>query len=296
LFRFLFPTFEKPIDRPRYVNLEPETHEFRGVGIVLLLAASCGVALALWEPSHQVTTPFVTASSSRPASVAAGDTANQETTAAADVTGDVEDDQTAPTVKLSTLCSQRSTARRDCAGVRALKDARLTAPDPAPAAAKKTKPPVVAAKPATADTKPAVEAKPAAAETKPAAAETKPAVAAAAQPANAKAETAPAAQKVSAVTPSETPAAAQPEAPPAAQPQKTASAPKVKRPKPAAEEAPVERLVRVYDQVLPDGRRVPVYRRAGSGAYETGTIVDGEYRPARRANLEPPSERYFGLQ
>ena len=60
--------------------------------------------------------------------------------------------------------------------------------------------------------------------------------------------------------------------------------------------APTERLVRVYDQVLPDGRRVPVYRRVGSGGLETGTIVDGEYRPTRRANLEPPGGRLFGLQ
>ncbi len=77
----------------------------------------------------------------------------------------------------------------------------------------------------------------------------------------------------------------------------TANVPKPKRPRPV-EEAPVERLVRVYDQVMPDGRRVPVYRRAGSGSLELGTVVDGEYRalrPARRANLEPPG-RYFGLQ
>jgi hypothetical protein len=78
----------------------------------------------------------------------------------------------------------------------------------------------------------------------------------------------------------------------------TASAPKPKRPRPV-EEAPVERLVRMYDQVMPDGRRVPVYRRVGSGSLEMGTIVDGEYRairPARRAFAEPPSGRYFGLQ
>lgn len=78
----------------------------------------------------------------------------------------------------------------------------------------------------------------------------------------------------------------------------TASLPKPKRSRPV-EEAPVERLVRVYDQVMPDGRRIPVYRRVGSGSLEMGTIVDGEYRahrPPRRANLEPPNGRYFGLQ
>ena len=78
----------------------------------------------------------------------------------------------------------------------------------------------------------------------------------------------------------------------------TASVPRPKRPRPV-EEAPVERLVRVQDQVMPDGRRIPVYRRVGSGSLEMGTIVDGEYRayrPARGANLEPPTGRYFGLQ
>jgi hypothetical protein len=86
---------------------------------------------------------------------------------------------------------------------------------------------------------------------------------------------------------------------------RTATAPKPKRTRTAeertrtAEEAPVERLVKVYDRVLPDGRRVPVYRRAGSGTLEMGTIVDGEYRsygPARRADLEPTRGRFFGLQ
>jgi hypothetical protein len=336
LFRFLFPTFEKPVERPHYVDLQPETHEFRAVGVVLLLAASCGVALALWEPSHQVTTPFATASAPRSAPATAGSAATPETTAAADV----EDEQVAPTVKLSTLCSQRATARRDCASVKALKDARMQpVADPAPAATKETKPAVAETKPAVVEPKPAVtetkpavvaakpalaELKPALAETKPAVAETKPVVAdtkpavveqkpvvaskPAAEPkpaaATAKAPnpdqdvTAPAAaQRVSAVTPPETPAVTQPAAP-VAQPQKTASAPKAKRQRGVPEdvvravrEAPVERLVKVYEQVMPDGRRVPVYRRAGSGGYETGTIVDGEYRPARRAEA-----RFFGLQ
>jgi hypothetical protein len=386
---FRFPSFEKPVDRQRYLNLEPETHEFRGVGAVLLLAATCGVALALWEPSQQVTTPFATAPASRSAPAATGNPATQETTAVADPT----EDDVAPTVKLSTVCSQRATARRDCASVRALKDARLNA-DPAPAATKETKtsvtkpaakkpsvaetkptvaeakpvvaeakpavteakpaatqgkPAVTEAKPAVTETKPAategkaavveakpapVEAKPAVAiskpavtESKPAVTETKPAVTetkqavAEAKPAPLEAKpaavtakapnsdrdsVAPAAsQRVSAVTPPETPAVTQPEAP-AAQPQKTAAAPKAKRQRPPipeevvrfvreapVREAPVERLVKVYEQVMPDGRRVPVYRRQGSGGYETGTIVDGEYRPARRAEARP---RFFGLQ
>src|SRR3954447_26065654 len=172
LFGFLFPSFEKPPERPRYLNLEPDTHEFRGVGTVLLLAAGCGVALALWEPSRQVTTPFVATSASRSAPAATGKPAIPETTAAADA----EEDQVAPTVKLSTACSQRATARRDCASVKALKDARLNGePDPAVPAAKETKKAAGQVKPAVAERKPAaVEAKPPVAEAKPAAAQTKP--------------------------------------------------------------------------------------------------------------------------
>jgi hypothetical protein len=104
---------------------------------------------------------------------------------------------------------------------------------------------------------------------------------------------------VSAATPPEAPAVTQPAAP-VSQPQKTAAAPKAKRQRAVPEEVeravrevPVERLVKVYEQVMPDGRRVPVYRRSGSGGYETGTIVDGEYRPARRAEA---GARFFGLQ
>lgn len=298
LFRFLFPTFEKPVERPHYVELAPESHEFRAVGVVLVLAASCGVALALWEPSHQVTTPFMT-SASRPAPAAAGNAASQETTAAA---AEAEDEVT-PTVKLSTLCSQRTTARRDCASVKALKDARMNAPAPAPATTKETKPAVAEKKPAVVGPKPTVaETKPAVVEQKPAPAvvEPKPATVTAKAPNPDQELAAPAvAQSVSAVTPPETPTVTKPEVP-AVQPQKTAAAPKAKRPRAVPEdverqvrEAPVERLVKVYEQVMPDGRRVPVYRRSGSGAYETGTVVDGEYRPARRAEA---GARYFGLQ
>jgi hypothetical protein len=313
LFRFSFPSFEKPVERQRYLNLEPETHEFRGVGAVLLLAASCGVALALWEPSQQVTTPFATTSASRSGPAAAAKPAAQETTAIADPA----EDEVAPIAKLSTVCSQRATARRDCASAKALKDARLNG-DAAPAAAKETKasvtkpaakkPSVAEAKPAATEPKPAateakaaaVEAKPAPVEAKPAVAEAKPAHVAAKTSNPAQSSTAPAvAQRVSAGTPPESPAVTQPEAP-AAQPKKTAAAPKAKRQRAVPEEvvqavreAPVERLVKVYEQVMPDGRRVPVYRRQGSGGYETGTIVDGEYRPARRAEA---GARFFGLQ
>jgi hypothetical protein len=255
LLRFSLPSFEKPVERPRYLNVETEGRNFRGIGIVLALAAFCGVALALWEPSHQVTSPFATASRSTPTPTPA------ETVAVAAAVE--EDDQAAPTVKLSTLCSQRATARRDCANVRAMKDARLNA----------------------ADSEPVEESKPA-----PIAAKADAPVAAKAdvpvQPAPA---TPSIVRQAAAAAPAEAPAATPPEA---AAPKPAA---KVKRPRPA-EEAPIERLVRVYDQVMPDGRRIPVYRRVGSGGLETGTIVDGEYRPARRANLDQPPSRVFGLQ
>lgn len=293
MFRSLFPSFEKPDDRPRYINIEPERRSFRGVGIVLLLAVSCGVALAVWEPSHQVTSPFVTTSAPRSAPATVG--AAVDTAAAVDSD---DDDQATPTVKLSTLCSQRATARRDCANVRALKDARLTAPDPEPAT--EAKPATVAAEASSLESKPAAAtAKVSSPEPKPVAVpESKPAVVAAKvlSPVPPKAAPAPAAiQPVAAVASAESHPIPPADIPNVQQP-KTTSASKVKRPRPA-EEPPIERLVRVYDQVLPDGRRVPVYRRVGSGGLETGTIVDGEYRPARRANLDPPpSGRYYGLQ
>lgn len=296
MFRTLFPSFQQPADRPRYLNVEPERRNFRGVGIVLSLAAFCGVALALWEPSGQVTTPFVT--SAAPRSAPATDGAQTETTASVGT----DDDQTTPTVKLSTLCSQRATARRDCANVRALKDAR-NAPEPdsepAVASAKEAKPVTAAAEASSPESKPAaVTAKTSGPEPKPVVVpESKPAAVAAKvlSPILPKAAPAPAVTQPVAVVASEESHPVPPADIPNAQQPKTTSASKAKRPRPA-EEAPVERLVRVYDQVLPDGRRVPVYRRAGSGALEMGTIVDGEYRPARRANLDPPSGRNFGLQ
>jgi hypothetical protein len=321
LLRFLFPSFEKPDARRRYLNVEPESHDFRGVGTVLLLAASCGVALALWEPSHQVTTPFATASASRSvtASVGASKLAAPETTAAADA----EDDQSTPTVKLSTLCSQRATARRDCASAKAVKDARLTAPDPVPASASaraSASVPVSAAErvpaSATARVSPSIpasaaervsasapaplrEAPPAAVAAKATSAEPV-ATAVQAESPNVQPPRTASVPKPKRPRPVEEAPASLKEVPPAvvaAVFAATANVPKSKRPRPV-EEAPAERLVKVYDQVMPDGRRIPVYRRVGSGSLEIGTIVDGDRanRPARRANLEPPTGRYFGLQ
>jgi cytoskeletal protein RodZ len=247
--RRLIPSFEKPVERPRYLNIEPQRRDFRGIGTVLGLAIVCGIGFAIWEPSHTTSTP------SQPGPRVQADAAKAaapETTAAAEAE---DDDQPAPTVKLSTACAQRPTARRDCAGVKAFKEARLKAPEPA--APKTAQAPAAVAKVASMD----------------------------------QAQPAPTASTASDITTAAN-AQAGVAAPP---PQRTAAAPKAKRPR-VQEEAPVERLVRVYDQVLPDGRRIPVYRRVGSGGFETGTIVDGEYRPTRRANLEQQGGRYFGLQ
>jgi hypothetical protein len=81
---------------------------------------------------------------------------------------------------------------------------------------------------------------------------------------------------------------------PAAQPQRTAATPKSKRQRAAErdDDGPVERLTRVGERVMPDGRRVTVYRRS-NGTYEVGSIVDGEYRPTHRTEA---GARYFGLQ
>jgi len=318
LFRRFLPTFEKPVARPRHIHMEEDSREFGGVAVVLLLAASCGVGLALWEPSQQITSPFVTASAPPPAApastVAPASTAaptsakapEPETTATA---ADVDDDQAAPTVKLSSQCAQRTTARRDCANAKAFKDARVNAPEPATPAptppAARTPQPVgsITREPAPAkQSAPARDAAPAkavaSAKESAGAAQT---AAIVAQPAVPK-PLAVARDNDHPIPPAAIPdqpepaVAAAPAVAPAAQPQRTAAAPKAKRQRTEQrdrdDDGPVERLVRVGERVLPDGRRVSVYRRS-NGSYEVGSIVDGEYRPTRRTEA---GARYFGLQ
>lgn len=234
LFRSIFPSFEKPVERPQFLNIQQDRRHFRAIGAVLLIAAGSGVGMALWEQSHKVPARSMAALAATPALES---TTSEITTAGAN--GD--DDQSAPTVKQSAFCSQRTSARRACADVKALKEARLTAPaKPEPAA----KPAAVAKQPSPA----------------------------------AQASVMVAAEPVSVAAPVVTP--------------KKQAAPKVAKRR-SQENAPGERLVHVYDQMTPDGRRVPVYRRVVRGAYETGVI---EYRSTRRANLEQPSGRYFSLQ
>jgi hypothetical protein len=157
--------------------------------------------------------------------------------------------------KTAAACGQ-STARKDCVAARAAKAALLEAPQ---------------------ETSPSSPS---------------PVVASAVEPAaNIPAITAPAAA-------TEALAAAEPvaTAAPANTPFRTAAKKKTavaaKKPR-YPDDLLVERLVRVYDRILPDGRVVSVYRRA-SGGYESGSITYGEYRRASAAPLDRP--RYFGLQ
>jgi hypothetical protein len=309
LFHRFLPTFEKPVARPRHIHIEEESREFSGIAVVLLIAASCGVALALWEPSQQVTSPFVTASAPPPAAPAIAPTATAkipepettanaaETTAAsADETAasaDIDDDQT-PTVKLSAQCAQRATARRDCANAKAFKETRLNAPEPTrpePAASE----PVgsIASQPAVKEAAPAKNAPPT--KTPATAKETTAAAKATTTPPK---ETPPPVREAPRAVPAEVVAAvaAVPVETLAAQQQRTAATPKAKQQRQRAadrdDDGPVERLTRVGERTMPDGRRVTVYRRS-NGTYEVGSVVDGEYRPTRRMEA---GARYFGLQ
>src|SRR5262249_22119346 len=128
MFRFLFPSFERPVARQKFTNVTPETRDFRGVGTVLLIAATCGVGIALWEPSQQLTSPFSSNAVTRPASEVAK-VASADTTASAEA----DEDQSTPTVRLSAQCAQRATARRDCANAKAFRETRLKAPATIPA-------------------------------------------------------------------------------------------------------------------------------------------------------------------
>jgi hypothetical protein len=156
--------------------------------------------------------------------------------------------------KTAAACGQ-STARKDCVAARAAKAALLEAPQ-------ETSPspsPVVASAVEPAANIPAITAPTAATE-----------ALAAAEP-------------VATAAPANTPLRT-------AAKKKTAVAAKKPR---YPDDLLVERLVRVYDRILPDGRVVSVYRRA-SGGYESGSITYGEYRRASAAPLDRP--RYFGLQ
>jgi hypothetical protein len=193
-----------------------------------------------------------------PAAVAsAADSAQQQKTAVVEpalATAPTPTPEKAKPAKTAAACGQ-STARKDCVAARAAKAALLEVPQ----------------------------------ETSP----SSPVVESVAEPAT---NTPPAAVHTAAT---EALAAADPVAPeaaPASTPLRTAAKKKTavaaKKPR-YPDDLLVERLVRVYDRILPDGRVVSVYRRA-SGGYESGSITYGEYRRASAAPLDRP--RYFGLQ
>jgi len=248
-FRGLLPTFERPLAPPTFINIRPEGSRLgRKIGILVAGAFMLGIALAQFDNSPTLEATAMTASPAPPAMALAEAAAPVQSLPVAKPA--VEKPRKAAQV----VCEQKASVRRECADMRAAKEAKLL-PLPVQTAV---------------------------------AAPARPGAEAVAQP---KPETVPsiAAQAMAAVTP--TPAEAAP-----ATPARAAARQKPKKPRVPADDPVVERLVHVYDQIGADGRRVPVYRRA-SGGYETGTIVDDEYRPSRRVNLEPQrGARYFGLQ
>lgn len=231
----LFPSFEKPVARQRYINVQPQRPGYGGIGGVLVLSALCGIGIVLALPE----TPQLSSAAPRTAVTA---TLKQAPAIETTATAAADDDEIFR--KLSALCTDKPTARRACAEAKAAKEARLAA---ALARAEADPPKTQSASAAAGAGKASATAK------------------ASVEPEEANAE-----------VPSPAPR------------QKTKTAR-------VADEAPVDRLVHVYDHVAPDGRRVPVYRRS-NGRYEFGAIVDGEYQQSRSAELTPPRRSYFGLQ
>jgi hypothetical protein len=256
--RSLFPSFERSAPPPRYLNIRPEGRGIaRKVAALAAAVVAVGIVLPAFENAPAVeaaantaATPVITAATPTPVMAAAQPVAAIPALAEK------------PRKLYQALCGQKTSARRDCADIRAAKEARLVIPAETTAT-----PAVVEAAAQTAVAKPdilaanTILAEAAMASTKPA--------------------------EIASVS-------ATPPAPPA----RVAARQKPKKPRPAAvaDDAPMERLVHIYDQIAPDGRRMPVYRRS-NGSIETGTIVDDEYRPSRRVALEPQrGTRYFGLQ
>jgi hypothetical protein len=220
---------------------------------VLVVGLASAIALTPRDTADSLDSPAT------PAAVAsAADSVQPQKTAVVEpalATAPTPTPEKAKPAKTAAACGQ-STARKDCVAARAAKAALLEVPQE------------------TSPSSPVVEsvAEPAA-NTPPAAVHTAATEAlAAADPV------------VAAAAPANTPLRT------AAKKKKTAVAAKKPR---YPDDLLVERLVRVYDRILPDGRVVSVYRRA-SGGYESGSITYGEYRRASAAPLDRP--RYFGLQ
>lgn len=128
LWRFLFPSFERPALQRQHLQLEPGRRRASGIWAVVGLSAACGgILLALpaapqrptTPPSFLVTAP-VKAEPDTSASTASTDASNIEPLAADGNSGDLS------LMQLSTLCgADRPTARRVCAEAKAARDAKL---------------------------------------------------------------------------------------------------------------------------------------------------------------------------
>jgi hypothetical protein len=252
-FRSIFPSFERPVPPPRYLNIRPEGRGIgRKIGALMAGCLAVGIALAQFDgapPAEGTALPVM--GSAATAQFAAPAEAMLAATPAIEK----------PRKITPVVCGQKASVRRDCADIRAAREAKLA-------------PQLIL--PETSATVLAPARPGAAAE----------------QIATLRPET----PAVDTVLAAEAMAAATPAAAPASPPARAAARQKPKKVRVPADDPPVERLVHIYDQIAPDGRRVPVYRR-NDGGYETGTIVGDEYRASRRVNLEPPrGQRYFGLQ
>jgi hypothetical protein len=254
-FRSLFPSFERPVPPPRYLNIRPEGRGIgRKIGALMAGCLAFGIALAQFDGAPPVEGAVPPAAAlAAPAQV----TAPSEATLATPAVGK-------PRKITQVACGQKASVRRDCADIRAAREAKL-----APQLASATETSATALAPARPG----------------AAAEQIARLGPETLPAN----TALAVEAMAAATPAAASLSASP-------PVRAAARQKTRKARVSADEPPVERLVHIYDQVAPDGRRVPVYRR-NDGGYETGTVVGDEYRPSRRVTLEPlRGQRYFGLQ
>lgn len=259
--RNLFPSFERPSHRPRYLNIETARGgRGRVIGGVALLGVACALALTLTQPDASPVAEIPSAQAAASPAAPVNKAKLAEAPAAA-----VEKP---PAAKVWASCAQKTTARRECAMARAAKEAKLTqAAEPVVATVAAPSPLAVAA------TAPAP----------------KPAASAPKAPEAATTALASASDISSASDEAAAPAA------PVRKAKKIRKSDELAAVERAVREATTERLVRVYDEILPDGRRIPVYRRS-NGRLEFGTVVGGQYRPSRTVELFSGRPRFFGLQ